>query len=250
MNSTKGHLFPTDNSIKGKIKKLQAYLFKEFAFDRETFDYDKYWDRLEHENRPSTSLSKLKMIGELIELGSSVLDIGCGEGDILDYLRKTRNIEAHGIEFGGKAVEKAIARGIPVDVADITKQDFNITNKYDYIILSEVIEHLPKPEELLLKLKGKYNKYLIITIPNTGFIAERWRLMFGRFPKQWVLNPAEHLRFWTVPDFLFWCEQLDLKVEKYNGMKDDYYDLKVPLWRYYPKLFSRFILYKISGKTE
>lgn len=247
MNLSKGHLFPTDNSIKEKSRKIYAYLFKGFPFDFETFDYDKYWNRLSQENRPPPSQFKLKLIEGIIEKGSSVLDIGCGDGDLLDYLSKTKEIDAHGIEFGAKAIETARAKGIHVDVADITKQEFKLANSYDYIIISEVIEHLPKPEELVVKLKGKYKKYLIITIPNTGFITERLRLMLGRFPKQWVLNPAEHLRFWTVTDFQFWSEQLGLKVEEYYGMKDEYYDIKVKLWKYYPKLFSRFILYKIPG---
>jgi methionine biosynthesis protein MetW len=248
MNSTIGHLFPTDNSIKEKSRKLHAYLFGSFPFDIETFDYDKYWNRLSQENRPPTSLLKLKLIEELIEQGSSVLDVGCGDGDLLDYLRKKKGIEAHGIEFGAKAVETARAKGIRVDVADITKQEFNLTDTYDYIIVSEVIEHLPKPEELMAKLKGKFRKYLIITIPNTGFITERLRLLLGRFPKQWVLNPSEHLRFWTITDFLFWCGQLGLRVERYYGMKDEYYDTKIKLWKYYPRLFSRFILYKIGER--
>jgi len=246
VNSTKGHLFPTDSSIKEKLRKVYAYLFRGFSFDIETFNYDKYWERLSQENRPPMSQVKLKIIEGMIDKGSSVLDIGCGEGDLLDYLCKTKEIQAHGIELGAKAVGTARARGILVNVADITEQEFQVADTYDYIIISEVIEHLPKPEELIFKLKGKFKKCLIITIPNTGFIMERLRLLLGRFPKQWVLNPSEHLRFWTVADFQLWCGLLGFKVEKYYGMKDEYYDIKVKLWKYYPRLFSRYILYKVA----
>ncbi len=250
MDSLKEPSFPPDNSIKRKLKKVPAYLFGNFPFNIESFDYDKYWEILSHENRPLTPLSKLKQFEELVDSGSNVLDIGCGEGDLLDYLCKTKHINAYGIEYGEKAVEKARARGIKVQVADISQPDFNIQDDYDYIILSEVIEHLAKPEELLLKLKGKFNKSLLITIPNTGFITERLRLLFGRFPKQWVINPSEHLRFWTVPDFKFWCDQLGYTVEKYYGLKDEYYDIRIKIWKYYPRLLSRFMLYKVIEKTR
>ena len=101
----------------------------------------------------------------------------------------------------------------------------------------------------MAKLKGKFRKQLIITIPNTGFLGERLRLAFGRFPKQWVLHPSEHLRFWTVTDFMFWCDQLGYKVDRYYGLLDEYYNDKINLWKYYPRLFSRYIVYTITEKS-
>ena len=105
---------------------------------------------------------------------------------------------------------------------------------------------MPNPEQLILKLRGRFRKYLIITIPNTGFAGERLRLLLGRFPKQWALHPSEHLRFWTVTDFIFWCQQLGFRVEKYYGILDEFYDIKIKVWKYYPKLFSRYILYIVN----
>jgi methionine biosynthesis protein MetW len=248
MSTQSGHLFPTHSSLKVKLRKAYAYLFEGFPFDAEIFDYDGYWDRISQENVPPMPAFKLKLIEGIVDEGSRVLDIGCGDGTLLDYLRKTKGIEAHGIEIGAKAIELATAKGILVDRTDITQQEFQLTQTYDFIIASEVIEHLPRPEELMVKLRGRFRKYLIITLPNTGFVTERLRLLLGRFPKQWVLHPSEHLRFWTVTDFIFWCEQLGFKVENYYGMLEEYYDIKVKLWKYYPKLFSRFILYKVAER--
>ena len=244
----KGILFPTDSSLKGKLRRVHAYLFKGFPFSARNFDYGWYWDRLSEGNVPPTSSFKLKLIGEIVDEGSSVLDIGCGDGTLLHYLQRAKGIEAHGIEVSEKAIELAGGKGIKVARADISQREFQLTETYDFIIASEVIEHLPNPEELMSKLRGKFRKYLIITIPNTGFVGDRLRLLLGRFPKQWVVHPSEHLRFWTVTDFVFWCEQLGFKVESYYGMLDEYYDLKIKLWKYYPKLFSRYILYKVAER--
>jgi len=239
-------LFPNSFDLKAKLRKIYAYLFKDFPFTTQAFDYEEYWDTLSEEtNRPISSF-KLKLIEEIIDQGSRVLDIGCGDGTLLDYLRKVKAIEAHGIETSDKAIELAREKAIEVEKADITQGEFQLTETYDYIIISEVLEHLPNPEQLMLKLKGRFRKHLIITIPNTGFAGERLRLLLGRFPKQWGLHPSEHLRFWTVTDFTFWCQQLGLRVENYYGLFDEFYDIKIKLWKYYPKLFSRYILYKVT----
>ena len=246
MSMKRGLLFPRSLNIKAMLGRIYAYLFKEFSFDTKVFDYEEYWDRLSEETNRPTSSFKFKLIEEIIDERSKVLDIGCGDGTLLYYLRKAKGIEAHGIEASEKAIEIAQEKTIEVKKADITKEEFQLTTTYDYIILSEVLEHLPNPERLLLMLRGKFSKYIIITIPNTGFAGERLRLLLGRFPKQWVVHPSEHLRFWTVTDFIFWCQQLGFRVERYYGLFDEFYDIKIRLWKYYPKLFSRYILYKVT----
>jgi len=232
-----------------KLKRVYAYLFKGFPFENEAFDYDGYWEQLSVSEEHPSSIFKLKLIESLIEKDSSVLDMGCGDGTLLQYLVNTRSIRGKGMDISEKGIELTRQKGIAAEKANLAEEGLTITGTYDYIILSEVIEHLPKPEELIKMLKGKFTKRLIITIPNTGFIGERLRLLFGRSPKQWVYHPSEHLRFWTADDFLYWTGQLGLEVEKYYGLLDEYYDIKLPLWKYYPRLFSRYILYLIKEKT-
>ncbi len=239
-------LFLNSFNTKAKLRKIYAYLFENFPFTTEAFDYEEYWNRLSEETNRPISPFKLRLMEEIIDQGSRVLDIGCGDGTLLDYLRRAKGIEAHGIETSDKAIELARGKGIQVEKADITQREFQLTETYDYIIVSEVLEHLPNPEQLMLEFRGKFSKCLLITIPNTGFVGERLRLLLGRFPKQWVFHPSEHLRFWTVTDFIFWCQQLVFRVESYYGLLDEVYDVKIKLWKYYPKLFSRFILYKVT----
>ena len=98
---------------------------------------------------------------------------------------------------------------------DITDPEFKIA-KCDYIILSEILEHLVLPEKLLNKVRNSA-PYLLISIPNSAFYKHRISLLFGRFFKQWAVHPAEHLRYWSHRDFLEWLEALDLKVIKYKA---------------------------------
>ncbi len=228
-----------DKSIAAKVKRVYAYLFSSFPFEDTPFDYTGYWDQLSQSEEHPASQYKLRLIESVIDEGSSVLDMGCGDGTLLYRLTKTKNIRGHGLELSETGVEITAKKGLSVDQVNLSDENLEIKGNYDYIISSEVIEHMPKPEELMRKVKGKFNKYLIISIPNTGFLGERLRLLFGRSPKQWVYHPSEHLRFWTVSDFTFWVEQLGLEVEKYYGLLDEYYDIKLPLWKYYPRLFSR-----------
>jgi len=245
VSSQRESLFPDDSNLKVKLRKVYKYLFQDFPFGVTNLDYEEYWDRLSQETCP-VSLFKLNLIKGIINEGSSVLDIGCGDGTLLHHLSEAKQIKAHGIEISTKAIELAREKGVIVHRADITKEGFQLAEVHDYIIISEVLEHLPNPEQLMLKLKGRFEEYLIITIPNSGFIGERLRLLLGRFPKQWALHPSEHLRFWTVKDFIFWCHQLGYRVESYRGLFDEFYDIKIKLWKYYPNLFSRYVLYIIK----
>jgi hypothetical protein len=77
---------------------------------------------------------------------------------------------------------------------------------------------------LVLKLKGNFRKHMIVTIPNSGFLGDRLRLFFGRFPKQWFLHPPNTCASGPVADFVFWARQFGLRVDGVFGMLDEYYE--------------------------
>lgn len=233
---------------KKNYKKIYPYLFNNFPFQNDKLNYTDYWKKYKYIK--VEKIYRYKLIGEIITPGSNVLDIGCGEGSLLGYLKKEKNVEGEGIDISEEAIKIAHQKGVKAEIMDITREDYAIEKKYDYIIISSVLEHIPNPEELILKIKNNFTQNLLIIVPNTGFIADRARLLSGRFPKQWIFHPSEHLRFWSVKDFIFWNDQLGLKVEKYFGTIEDYYKLKyLPnLWKYFPKLFSKDILYQTSVK--
>ncbi|MFQ5472072.1 MAG: methionine biosynthesis protein MetW [Dehalococcoidia bacterium] len=233
--------------------KLREYLFKDFDYVAPFgagMDYEAYWaarSKQESELEDAMYAYKFQLIARLVEPGSSVLDIGCGDGSLLAHLRDTRAVKAYGAELSEKACAMARQKGIEVVQADVSLEGTELP-QVDYIVMSEVLEHLPNPEDVLLRLKGKFNKRLLVDIPNTGAVNDRLRLLLGRFPKQWVFHAGEHIRFWTITDFLSVCDQLDYDVERYYGLYDPYYQFGLKLWRLYPRLFARYVLYILGSK--
>lgn len=174
----------------------------------EQMDYNKYWERRD----VSTTLPRHKIFSDLINRKSKVLDIGCGDGACLWYLKSEKDIEGEGIDISREAVARCVKKGIRANIADVSSSTFQIDEKYDYIIIAEVLEHIAHPEDLMHKLKGKFNKLVLVSIPNIGYYKHRIRMMFGRFPIQWAFHPAEHLRFWTVKDFIWWAKEVGFRV--------------------------------------
>jgi len=174
-----------------------------------SLDYEKYWQA-----RGEFGFStRFAVFAGIINEGSSVLDIGCGEGSGLKWLKDAKGITGEGVDISAKAVEMARAKGISASQADVVSPDFTISKAYDFIIISEVLEHITCPEELMRKVKGKFNNALIVSLPNIGHYIHRLRLLFGRFPVQWTCHPAEHLRFWTIRDFRDWVREQGYRVE-------------------------------------
>ena len=234
-----------------RLSKIQDYLFGDFEYVAHfgaELDYDAYWQaagawRATDKLGRAMDAYKFRLIASLIEPGSTVLDIGCGDGSLLAYLKETRKAQPHGVELSAVACEVARQKGIDVLQADVTRDTNGLPEQVDYVVISEVLEHVTNPEALLLSVKDRFTKRLFVDIPNTGALNDRLRLLFGRFPKQWVFHAGEHIRFWTVTDFLFLCKQLGYEVERYYGLYDPHSHMGVKLWKICPRLFARFVLY-------
>ncbi|MBA7510561.1 hypothetical protein ES705_02546 [subsurface metagenome] len=183
----------------------------------EQMDYDSYWNK----RNVSTILPRYKIFADLINRKSKVLDIECGDGTCLWYLKAEKDIEGEGLDISREAVTRCVKKGIRVNIADVSSSTFKIDKKYDYIIISEVLEHIAYLEDLMRKVKGHFNKLVLVSIPNIGYYKHRIRMMFGRFPIKWAFHPAEHLRFWTVKDFIWWAKEIGFEVidiRPYNGV--------------------------------
>jgi methionine biosynthesis protein MetW len=174
-------------------------------------DYDKYWDNL-CPNMRGKLREREVIFTDLIKEGSKVLDIACGMSPFLVKLKEKKKCEVVAYDISKNAVEKQAEKGVRAEVHDISSPDFELKENFDYIVMSEIIEHLAVPEILIKKLKGK-TKYLLISLPNSGFYRFRLSLMFkGHFFAQWAYHPSEHLRFWTHIDFINWLEALGLNI--------------------------------------
>ncbi len=191
-------------------------------------DYDVYWKaRGRGGAAVSESLSlwqraRSDLALKFIEPGSSVLDLGSGGGAVLEYLQERRHIRGIGVDASVSALESLRAKGIEAIDCDISSDEaIQALPEVDHIIGFEILEHIPNPERLIYLLSPKAKKSFIFTFPNTGYYPHRLRLLFGRFPLQWVTHPGEHLRFWTVADVRSWVPQLHLHLKyltTYQGL--------------------------------
>jgi len=212
-------------------------------------DYDEYWEKKRGSNMGFLStfqLDRARVIADVVEEGASVLDVGCGDGAVLQYLIEQKKMDAHGVDISERAVAHCRAQGLDVWLADVTQPEaVHSLGEYDYIILSEIIEHVPTPEALLDGLRNHVRHAFIISVPNTGYFWHRLRLLLGRFPLQWLVHPGEHLRFWTHLDFLWWTDWLGYCVRAalpYQGTP--------VLKRWWPNLFASGIVYVLESRNE
>lgn len=161
----------------------------------------------------------LMAIANLVHASSTLLDVGCGDGDLLAWLQQEKNVSGRGIEIGQAGVNKCIARGLSVisGNADIDLQYYP-DQAYDYAVLSQTLQTLQKPKDVLEQLV-RIGRYAIISVPNFGYWKNRVYLACkGRMPVtktlsyQWYDTPNIH--FCTITDFVNLCEELHLKIEK------------------------------------
>lgn len=178
-------------------------------------DNDKWWRKKKRFKAGFMSewqKKRFDLISVFIEKGFSIKDVGCGDASILINLMKNKDFkQVYGIDNSNRILEKIEKSGINTIYFDFLKdEDYVKIPVTDYTITLEFLEHTIRPEKILLMLLEKTNKKLIFSIPNTGFISHRLRLLLGSFPKQWLLNPSDHVRFWTYRDLIYWLKQLDL----------------------------------------
>ncbi len=165
----------------------------------------------------------------------TITDIGCGDGAVLSYLRTFYpNLLGKGFDFSDTVLAFTKQSGFETQVVDFSNPETLVIPDTDYVILFETIEHIAHAEVLVKKALAAARKRVFISVPNTGFFTYRLRLLFGKFPAQWVDQPHEHLRFWTLEDMKWWLRALALQeravIRPYK---------RVPFFGYlFPGLFS------------
>ncbi len=152
----------------------------------------------------------LRLICSLVEPGSTVLDLGCGDGELMELLIQERQVTARGVEISEEGIYRCIARGLSVHHGDLDEglEDYP-DNSFDYVILSQTLQAVRKPK-LVLQEMLRVGRLGIVTFPNFAFWQARLDLALrGRMPKtsdlpyEWYDTPNIHLT--TIEDFLDLC---------------------------------------------
>lgn len=218
-------------------------------------DYDEYWEARVLDGRRAKVLDRHRIIAELLPDDATVLDIGCGDGAFLAYLQQHKpRCRLMGADISSVAIGELQKLGIEGIVIDPSQPlDRQIRKGWDAVVLMEVIEHVIDAEDLVRQSLSLEPRRLFITIPNVGFLLHRLRLMCGRFPVTAIMyHMKEHVRFWTVKDFLQWAPVNGLRVVSYHGQAFRRDRLLLWLIRRFPALFSDRLVYEMvpDGKNS
>ena len=162
----------------------------------------------------------LAQIAELVTAGSRVLDIGCGDGALLEYLATDFHVDGRGMELSQAGVNACVARGLSVVQGDA---DLDLTSYpthgFDYVILSQTIQATKYPDRVLAELV-RIGRRAIVSLPNFGHWRIRNQILWrGRMPRtmtlgyEWYDTPNIHLC--TLADFKDLCQKLNITIERF-----------------------------------
>jgi len=163
--------------------------------------------------------SDYAIIGEIVDPNTKVLDLGCGEGELLAWLADNKNVDARGVEISAAKVQRAIARGVSVYQGDIDEGLADYPDQaFDYVILSQTLQETRRPLKVLREML-RVGRRVIVAFPNFGHWRVRLSMLWsGRapktalFPYEWYESPNIH--FLTVDDFEALAAQENLVVER------------------------------------
>jgi methionine biosynthesis protein MetW len=159
------------------------------------------------------------LIAEMVKQGARVLDVGCGDGELLSLLEEQRDVDGRGIELRQSNVNLCVAKGLSVIQGDADRDLANFPDSsFDYAILSQTLQATRRPHKVLEQLL-RIGRRAIVSFPNFGHWRIRMQLLLhGRMPvtanlpDSWYATPNIH--YCTIKDFLTLCEAIDAKVER------------------------------------
>ena len=195
----------------------------------------------------------LQLIADMIEPHSRVLDIGCGDGTLLDYLVHFRHVDGRGIELSTEGVNASITAGLPViqGDADTDLKDYP-DDVFDYVVLSQTLQAMVQPKVVLNHLL-RISKRAIVSFPNFAHWRARLSLgLFGRMPvsrtlpHEWYDTPNIHLC--TIRDFVALCRDLDIEIESQKILDTDGHIRQVSTTLFSANLFGEQAVFLLRKK--
>jgi methionine biosynthesis protein MetW len=161
----------------------------------------------------------LQLIAEMIEPGTRVLDVGCGDGALLDWLQREKGVDGRGMELSQAGVNAAVASGLSVIQGDADTDLANYPDgAFDYVVLSQTLQATREPRRVLEQML-RVGKHAVVSFPNFAHWQVRARLVFGgrmpetdALPYKWYDTPNIHLC--SIDDFRALCTEMGVTIEK------------------------------------
>ncbi len=169
---------------------------------------------------------EFKIISDLINDNSHVLDVGCGDGVLMEFLVKEKKVNVRGIEISKTKVQNCIAKGLTIIEGDAEIDLKQFPDKsFDYVILSQTLQAFLNPEKVINELL-RIGKQAIVTIPNFGYWKIRLHLLLKgtmpvtrTLPDEWYNTPNIHLC--TIKDFVFFSKTKNFKLSKSIALRNN-----------------------------
>ena len=169
---------------------------------------------------------EFKVIADLLPNNSRVLDVGCGDGSLMNLLLKEKNIEVRGLELEKNNVQACIYKGLPVIQGNAETELYQFPNQsFDYVVLSQTLQAFYNPDKVLKELL-RIGKSVIVSIPNFGYWKVRTSLLFfGKMPMTKTLPYSWHntpnLHMCSIKDLFNFCDEQNIKIQKVIGINED-----------------------------
>ena len=169
--------------------------------------------------------NEFKVIADLVEKNTRVLDVGCADGVLMEFLRDNKNIDIRGLEISKNKVQKCIEKGLTVieGNAEFDLKQFP-DKSFDYVVLSQTLQAFLNPELVINELL-RVGKKAIVTIPNFGYWKVRLHLLLKgtmpvteTLPDQWYNTPNLHMC--SIKDFFEFCDKKNLNLFKALTIKN------------------------------
>ena len=170
--------------------------------------------------------NEFKVIADLIEKDTRVLDVGCADGTLMKFLKDNKNINIRGLELSKNRVQECIAKGLTVIEGNAEKDLKQFPDKsFDYVVLSQTLQAFLNPELVINELL-RVGKKAIVTIPNFGYWKVRLHLLTKgtmpitkTLPDEWYNTPNLHMC--TIKDFVYFVKSRNFKIFKSLALNNE-----------------------------